>query len=292
MAAAKKQFHRSQISRAQAYIRKSFTKKIKLGQIAKEAGASPFHFARIFQAYTQETPFEFLNRVRLSEALESLQLHSNKSITDVALDVGFETPSSFNKSFKKALNLTPTDFRKMGKAQQARLIYDLGKPRIHKEIPMNLNKDYQIITRPNLHFAFLEDHGPFRETAPALWPVMFQKLMPQVQQEEISEFLGLATVDQDKLGKETLVYRAGLGLKTPRKDLKGVKFETIPGGKYASFILKGPYSAVWLAFNEVYKILSSEGIELRKGFSIDKYLNDPNVTPEEELLTELLVPIK
>lgn len=292
MAAPKKQFHRSQISRAQTFIRKSFHRKIKLGQIAKEAGASPFHFARIFQAYAQETPFEFLNRVRLTEALESLQVQSDKSITDIALAVGFETPSSFNKSFKKNLNLTPSNFRKIGKAQQSRLIYDLGKPRINKEIPMNLNKEYQVINRPELHFAFLEDYGPFRETAPALWPVMFQKLMPQVQQDEISEFLGLATVDEDKTGKETLIYRAGLGLKEPRKDLKGVKFETIPGGKYASFILKGPYSHVWLAFNEVYKILSSEGLELRKGFSMDKYLNDPNVTPEEELLTELLVPIK
>ena len=60
------QFHRSQIERAQRYIRLHRTETLSLGRIAREAGSSSYHFVRLFQAHTRETPFEFILRLRLA----------------------------------------------------------------------------------------------------------------------------------------------------------------------------------------------------------------------------------
>src|ERR1700746_2431918 len=66
-------FHRSQIGRAQRYIRLHLCEPISLGRMAREAGSSSYHFARLFQAYVGETPFDFIRRIRLATALRLLQ---------------------------------------------------------------------------------------------------------------------------------------------------------------------------------------------------------------------------
>jgi methylphosphotriester-DNA--protein-cysteine methyltransferase len=83
-----------------------------------EAGSSSYHFSRLFQAYVGETPFEFLRRLRLVTALRMLQEDTDASVTEIALSVGYETSAAFNKSFRKTLEMTPNDFRNLGKEQQ------------------------------------------------------------------------------------------------------------------------------------------------------------------------------
>jgi AraC family transcriptional regulator len=113
------QFHRSQIGRAQRYIRLHLTEPMTLSRIAREAGSSSYHFARLFQAYTGETPFAFLRRIRLATALRMLEEDPRGPITDIALGIGYETSASFNKSFRKTLRMNPGDFRKLEKNASA-----------------------------------------------------------------------------------------------------------------------------------------------------------------------------
>jgi AraC-like DNA-binding protein len=115
------QFHRSQIGRAQRYIRTHLSEPLTLVGIAREAGSSSFHFARLFLAYTGETPFDFLRRIRLTAALRMLQEDPECAVTEIALSAGYETPSSFNKVFKKVLSITPSDFAGLEKKRSTRL---------------------------------------------------------------------------------------------------------------------------------------------------------------------------
>src|SRR5215475_8238774 len=108
-------FHRTQIGRAQRFIRMNMDTPLTLDGIAREAGASPYHFLRIFLAYTGETPFDFLRRVRLTTAVRMLQEDPLGSITEIALSVGYETPSAFDKVFKKGMGMSPREFRNLGK---------------------------------------------------------------------------------------------------------------------------------------------------------------------------------
>src|SRR5207249_6530380 len=136
------QFHRSQIGRAQRFIRLHLSDAITLDRIAGEAGSSSFHFARLFQAYVGETPFEFLRRIRLITALRMLQEDESVSVTEIALSIGYDTSAAFNKSVRKLLDTNPSDFRKLGKERQDEVIYALSRPRLLKEIPMNLTPQF------------------------------------------------------------------------------------------------------------------------------------------------------
>ena len=221
-----------------------------------------------------------------------LQEDPEGSVTEIALSVGYETPSAFNKVFKKTLAISPRDFRNLGKDAQADLIYRLSRPRLEKEIAVNLTPQFEIVKRPATHYLFLEKHGPFAEVAPPTWDEMFPLLYSQIDQQEIASFLGLSGIDKTRNGEEAMIYEAGVGVNSaPEKTLKGLQYKKIEEGKYARFLLTGPYSQIWIAFNQIFKTLTEAKVELRPEFCIENYLNDPKVTPEDQLKTELLIPI-
>jgi len=89
-----------------------------------------------------------------------------------------------------------------------------------------------------------------------------------------------------------MIYQAGVALaQAPNKLPEKLAHRVIKAGKYACFLLTGPYSHIWMAFDRIFKTLSEERVTLRPEFCIENYLNDPRVTPEDQLQTQLLVPI-
>jgi len=81
-----------------------------LGDLASVAGFSPFHFHRIFRALTGETPTEFRARVRLEQALFRMAYDRSASLTDIAIDCGFGSGSSFSRAFKTRYGVPPSKF--------------------------------------------------------------------------------------------------------------------------------------------------------------------------------------
>ncbi len=285
------QFHRSQIGRAQRYIRLHLCEQMTLDHIAREAGASSYHFARLFNAYVGETPFEFLRRLRLVTALGMLQEDSRASVTEIALSIGYDTSAAFNKAFRKLVSSTPSKFRNLGKEAQDEVIYALSRPRLLKEIPMNLTENFETVQRPLTHYVFLEKRGPFAEVAPPLWNEL-APLVPKIDQKQIREYLGVSGVDKSRPGEDSMIYQAGVGCAVKPDPLPDrLQHRAIKAGKYARFLLTGPYSQIWMAFDRIFKTLTEQKVELRPEFCIENYLNDPRVTPEDKLETELLVPI-
>ncbi len=82
-----------------------------LKDIAAAACLSPFHFHRSFTQAFRETPHRYLTRQRLEVAARLLR-YTKTSITDIALDVGFETTSSFSNLFRHYYRMTPSRYRR------------------------------------------------------------------------------------------------------------------------------------------------------------------------------------
>jgi len=285
-------FHRSQIGRAQRYIRLHLAEPLALARIAREAGSSSYHFARLFQAYVGETPFDFIRRIRLATALRLLQEDPDVSVTEVALSIGYETSAAFNKTTRKTLDLTPGDFRKLGKDEQNTLIYDLSQPRHLKEVNVNLTSEFESVVRPLTHYVFLEKRGPFAEVAPPLWSEL-GPITVRLDQQQIREYLGVSGIDKSSPSEDAMIYQAGVSLAGVPADLPSqLQQKSIKSGKYARFLLTGPYTQIWPAFDRIFKTLAEAKVTLRPEFCIENYLNDPRVTQEAELKTELLVPIE
>ena len=90
---------------------------VDLDGAAKQAGLSPFHFLRLFTKVVGVTPHQYLVRSRLRHAARLLA-DDARSITDVALDVGFADLSNFVRTFHRAAGVSPGAFRKAAKGDR------------------------------------------------------------------------------------------------------------------------------------------------------------------------------
>lgn len=83
---------------------------VDLESTAKAAGLSPFHFLRLFSNVLGVTPHQYLVRARLRRAAKLLA-DDARSITSIALDVGFGDLSNFVRTFHRAAGVSPRRFR-------------------------------------------------------------------------------------------------------------------------------------------------------------------------------------
>jgi len=100
-----------QTHRIIAYMKERLDQDISLQELADVVRLSRFHFCSAFRVATGSTPHETLTQLRLDEACRLL-ISSNQSISEIALAVGFQTPSAFASRFRKVVGLTPRDFRR------------------------------------------------------------------------------------------------------------------------------------------------------------------------------------
>ncbi len=94
------------------YINDNLTEDISLSQISNIAGFSKFHFSRLFKQFTNMSFYDYLNQKRVKTA-ENLLLNPNLNITDVAMQSGFSSISTFNRVFKTVKECTPTEFKSL-----------------------------------------------------------------------------------------------------------------------------------------------------------------------------------
>jgi AraC-like DNA-binding protein len=98
------------VQRARDYIAQHKTEPLSLSAVAKAAGASVFHFCKVFHKATGLKFTDYVARVRLEEARTQL-LNPNRRISQVAYDVGFQSLTQFNRMFKRVFGQSPSEFR-------------------------------------------------------------------------------------------------------------------------------------------------------------------------------------
>lgn len=84
------------------YIDEHLDDELSLKQLASVACISPCYFHRLFKAYIGETLTGYITRLRIQRAAGKLQ-YSDQPITEIALDIGYQTPSSFTKVFNQVM---------------------------------------------------------------------------------------------------------------------------------------------------------------------------------------------
>ncbi|MFC3711242.1 helix-turn-helix domain-containing protein [Sphingoaurantiacus capsulatus] len=99
-----------QVRKVTAYMRDHLDEPIGLDALADLIGLSRFHFCTAFRQATGSTPHNWLVGLRIEQA-RRLLADRELPITEVALAVGYETPSSFAASFRKLVGVTPSGFR-------------------------------------------------------------------------------------------------------------------------------------------------------------------------------------
>jgi ligand-binding sensor protein/AraC-like DNA-binding protein len=100
------------------HIRDHYAEPQKLEDMARLCRISPSYFSKLFNQVLGESFSAYVNRVRIVRA-RKLLVESDKPITVIALDLGFEDSSYFDKVFKRLVGETPSEYRKRVHAVQS-----------------------------------------------------------------------------------------------------------------------------------------------------------------------------
>jgi transcriptional regulator GlxA family with amidase domain len=98
------------IKKVYNYVQANYNKKIKVEEVASLVDLSVVSFSRLIKQRTGKTFIDFLNELRLGYATRLL-IESNKTVTEICYECGFNNISNFNRIFKKSQGYTPSEFR-------------------------------------------------------------------------------------------------------------------------------------------------------------------------------------
>lgn len=98
------------IQEVQSFIEDHFGRPISLDELSNHAALSKRNLMRRFKKATQNTPFEYLRRVRI-EAAKKLLERTSKNVTEAMLEVGYSDSKAFRSVFKKYTGISPLDYR-------------------------------------------------------------------------------------------------------------------------------------------------------------------------------------
>lgn len=98
------------IKLAQEFIEKNVTEKISVEDLAVKFAIGRRHFERRFKKATNNTPIEYIQRVKIEAAKKQLE-NTRKNINEVMYDVGYIDTKAFRATFKKITGLSPVEYR-------------------------------------------------------------------------------------------------------------------------------------------------------------------------------------
>ena len=100
------------LSAVKSYIDEHFAENLNLDRLTRLSFMQKSYFLHSFKKAFGISPMKYLNRVRIEHA-KLLLLRSDKSVTEIAREVGFSNPTYFSEMFLKSVGIPPTEYRKI-----------------------------------------------------------------------------------------------------------------------------------------------------------------------------------
>ncbi|WP_028588131.1 AraC family transcriptional regulator [Desulfocurvus vexinensis] len=255
-----------------------------LEELAGVACFSPYHFHRIFTGMVGESLGAHLRRLRLQRAGHRLQFTA-LPVTRVALDAGYESLEAFSRAFRAQFGMAPSRWRE---AARAGATATPGTAARHKGEP---TMDVNVKTLPETTVAYVRHTGPYMGCG-AAWERLCAWAGPRGLLGPQARFLGLSHDDPESTPPERVRYDACIAVAPQTRPEGDVGVKTVGGGQYAVVLHQGPYETMHATYAHVCGVWGpGSGREFSPQPSVEIYLRDPAITPPQELLTEIWVPL-
>ena len=96
--------------RARDAMDRAYAEPLDVRAVAAVAHVSEAHFSRSFRSVFGETPHRYLQRRRVERSMFLLR-ETDRRVTDICLDVGFNSLGTFSRTFREIVGETPSDYR-------------------------------------------------------------------------------------------------------------------------------------------------------------------------------------
>lgn len=151
--------YHARFSKVLEYIDTHLDDDLSVEKLSGIAAFSKYHFHRQFSELYGIGVYRYVQLCRLKRASQQLAFRSD-SITDIALDSGYEGPEAFARAFKKNIGQSPSEFRKQPQWEPWHATYQpLSELRSKHMKPQTRIEDIRIVNFPETRIAVLEHRG-------------------------------------------------------------------------------------------------------------------------------------
>lgn len=291
-------FYAGVVQRVIEHVASHLDEALALEAMAQQACLSQFHFHRVFRGMVGETPVELGRRLRMERAAWRL-LHTDRPVTEIAYDAGYETHEAFTRAFRVSYAESPSVFRRRLGAR-----IELAAPcgvhfrddgRIPSFIPRNsggTTMKVEIARYPELRVGTVRHVGPYMQISQAFARLGELAAPSRLFEQPGAMMVALFHDDPDTTPADQLRSDAAVVVASDVPMPKGLTEQRIPAGDYASAVHVGPYEQLgdaWARFMGEW--LPSSGRRMGPGVSYEVYHNTPGNAPKEELRTEMRIPL-
>jgi AraC family transcriptional regulator len=271
------------ISQVGQYIYDHSDQTISLDSLASYTGFSKYHFNRIFFAATGYPLGEFIQRHKLEKALYLIR-QGNHNIIDVALRVGYDSPSSFSRAFKKNFSLTPSQVvqgehpnnDRAGSLKPRKRLMEKKLEPVWKTLPEQ--KVYGFYGKGFNEQSFSALAGKlYGRLATIADPLTYAMLQP----------IGVSIENPWAGSQSDSRFFAGFirGLSDHHENLEAFTWQA---GRWACFTHTGSHDCMWQTISQIYaQWVLPQKIKLKNQEIVQLYLNNPMKNEPKSLKTEL-----
>ncbi|MHC4401192.1 MAG: AraC family transcriptional regulator [Planctomycetota bacterium] len=289
--------YRQRLLRVLVHVQKHLDDPLPLEELARVANFSAYHFHRIFRGMVGESVKEHVRRLRLERAAMRLTT-SDRSVTAIAIDAGYETHEAFSRAFRRMFGQSPTEFRRRhrdGRGPEV-ISHEVDPAEAaRRTITLVFSGDVQVEVRIEtfepMRVAFVRHVGPYDQCGAAWGQIcQFAGQMGWFSPDVLR--IGICHDDPDVTPPEKVRYDACLTVRGEFSPADPVGVQEIAGGEYAVVTHKGPYADVKQTYDRLFREwVPNSGRELRSDPCLEIYRNDPNEVAPEELSTDVCVPL-
>ncbi|MDW3649513.1 MAG: AraC family transcriptional regulator [Bacteroidia bacterium] len=286
--------NRTQLARYKkllSFIDIHFKEDINIPQIEEVCHYSYRNINRIFEALHNETIGKYVKRLRLEKAAQYLS-YSEMGVSEIAYEVGFEDRAAFSKAFKNKYQLSPANFRKT----QSSIREELQSTLVPPEQEGREELEFEIAYLDDFTYLFLEYRG-LQEDMSAndkVWEDLYEYGNKKGIISEAPIFMLEIRDDEEISDSIHCRYNFALLLENkPDFEAEGLfRIKEHKQQKYARFTHVGAPESSIEFYRKIYAYwMQDVGLELQDLPSLEFYPNYAENLPEEELQTEIYIPV-
>ena len=263
--------HREDISRAIDYIEENLPFELTVGDAAKAAGYSKFHFQRIFSEAMRMTPAEYIRRRRITEIIRRMEC-SDRPMSDIAFELGFNSKENFTRAFRAEHSILPSEYRAAMNSLKLCGRVDSG------DEPFSINPELVLLEAFTV-VAYPSDE----EIPPRFWNrYNAGKWSERLSGRAMTEDYGVCRWNPEKA---RLDYFIGIRESKAHGDLSGTVRLDIPGGLYAVFATPAAnqlefVNTISKSWDYAAKWLGENGYVRTGGYEFESYVEMSRVFSE------------
>ncbi|MET4683319.1 AraC family transcriptional regulator [Brevundimonas faecalis] len=273
--------YRDRLDRVLDHIHAHLEDDLSFDRLAEVACLSPYHWSRIYSAMRGETVVATIRRLRLQRAAERLS-NTDLDIAAVASRAGYGSADAFRRAFKEAFDLSPAAYRAQGSHAAFKAACAAADARA---FPVTIE------TIPAQRCVGMDHVGSYMGIDHAMGR-LFGELAARGVLPAQPAMKAVFFDDPDLGPEEALRSRACLPVADEAMIDAPLVETVLRGGVYARLAYTGPYADMRGAYRWLLGVwLPASGYEPDDAPIFEAYLNDPSSTPQNELRTDIHLPL-